>query len=380
MRTFAPATPDVDFAHTGPGTLAGRFLKTFWTPVACLDDVRPGRAKPLTIIGERYTYYRGEDGAPHLVGFYCAHRSTQMSTGWVEGDEIRCFYHGWKYDGSGRCIEQPAEDATFASKVSIGGYPVRSYLGFVYAYLGEGDPPPFPYLRVFEGPGHLLPRSFVRHSNYFNGLENACDQLHVNFVHKNSEFTEAGMSREIPRIEAVETEYGMRRNVYFSDGNDRVGHTIMPTTSIVTIYDRTVGHIQHLSYRIPIDDTSHVSFTNDIIDVDDATWESFLEKGRERRRAVAELPSYSETIDRVLRGELHLDDLLDRPDIINLQDDVALASQPPVGSRPMDRLGRSDAQIILLRKIYSREMLALDAGQPLKAWRVPDDLAATAGA
>src|SRR6266542_3694406 len=89
-----------DFAHTGPGTPAGRFLR------------------------EDYTLYRGEEGQVHLVDFRCAHRGTQLSTGWVEGDCIRCFYHGWKYDGAGQCVEQPAEDAGFASKVRIRSYPV----------------------------------------------------------------------------------------------------------------------------------------------------------------------------------------------------------------------------------------------------------------
>ena len=39
--------------------------------------------------------------------------------GWVEGDDIRCVYHGWKFDCSGQCIEQPAEEAGFARKVRM---------------------------------------------------------------------------------------------------------------------------------------------------------------------------------------------------------------------------------------------------------------------
>ena len=369
----------LDFAHTGPGTPAGRYLRQFWLPVACFDDVAPGRAKPIAICNEGFTYYRGESGEPHVVGFYCAHRSTQLSTGWVEGEAIRCFYHGWKYDAGGACIEQPAEDQTFAGKVAIPGYPTRSYLGFVYAFLGEGEPPPFPYVRAMEGKGRLVSRSFVRHSNYFNGVENACDQLHVNYVHRYSEFTEAGMSREIPRIEAEETEYGIRRDVYFSDGNNRLGYLIMPTTALVTIYDRIAGHIPHVSYRIPVDDRSHVSFTADLIDADDATWEAYQAARRERQRTLAALPPYREVIERVLAGEWHLDDMLDRPDIVNLQDDVALAAQPPVGERPSDRLGRSDAQVIVLRKVWAREMRKLEAGEALKAWHIPDDLAPVSG-
>src|SRR5919202_5128287 len=97
-----------DSAHTGPGTLAGRFMRRFWQPVYLARELAPGYAKPIKIMSEEFTLYRGEDGAPHVVAFRCAHRGTQLSTGWVEGDCIRCFYHGWKYDGSGQCVEMPA--------------------------------------------------------------------------------------------------------------------------------------------------------------------------------------------------------------------------------------------------------------------------------
>src|SRR4029453_2584574 len=99
-----------------------------------------------------FTIYRGEDGTAHVVAPRCAHRGTQLSTGWVEGDCIRCFYHGWKYDGAGQCVEQPAEDAGFAGKVKIESSPTEEYLGLVFAYLGEAQrdatgafrPPPLP--------------------------------------------------------------------------------------------------------------------------------------------------------------------------------------------------------------------------------------------
>src|SRR5688572_25989509 len=140
-RTYTEAD-FTDFAHTGPGTLAGRYMRSFWQPVARGRDLASGRAKPLRVMSEDFTIYRGESGTAHLVAFRCAHRGTQLSTGWVEGDEIRCFYHGWKYDGSGQCVEQPAEDATFAAKVKIKSYPTQAYAGLVFAYFGEGEPPP----------------------------------------------------------------------------------------------------------------------------------------------------------------------------------------------------------------------------------------------
>src|SRR5262245_61577304 len=126
-----------DLAHVGPDTLAGQYLRRFWQPPYVGRDLLPGHAKPVRLVGEDFTLYRGEDGVAHAVAFRCAHRGTQLSTGWVEGDCIRCFYHGWKYDGSGQCVEQPAEDAGFASKVRIRSYPCQEYLGLVFVYLGD---------------------------------------------------------------------------------------------------------------------------------------------------------------------------------------------------------------------------------------------------
>jgi len=108
-----------DFEHTGPGTLAGRYMRAYWQPIYRAEDLLPGRAIPLRVMSEDFTLYRGQRGTPHLTASRCAHRGTLLSTGWVEGDSIRCRYHGWKYDGSGQCEEQPGEDGAFAQKVQI---------------------------------------------------------------------------------------------------------------------------------------------------------------------------------------------------------------------------------------------------------------------
>src|SRR4029077_8389338 len=147
--------PWLDFVHTGPATLAGRWLRTFWQPVYRSQDLAPGRSIPIRIMNEDLTLYRGEGGEPHLLAFRCAHRGTQLSTGWVEGDDLRCFYHGWKYDGNGQCIEQPAEPEPFCNRIKIRAYPTQEYLGLIFAYLGEGQAPPMRRFPDFEREGVL---------------------------------------------------------------------------------------------------------------------------------------------------------------------------------------------------------------------------------
>src|SRR5581483_12133900 len=142
-----------DYAHIGQGTLAGRYLRSFWQPVYLSKELPAGRAKPVRILDTDLTLYRGEGGAVHAVAFRCAHRGTQLSTGWVEGDEIRCFYHGWKYDAMGQCTEQPAEPEPFCNRIRIRSYPVQEYLGLVFVYLGEGEPPELPRYPTFAEEG-----------------------------------------------------------------------------------------------------------------------------------------------------------------------------------------------------------------------------------
>src|SRR5215210_2451076 len=183
----AAATIDyLDFIRTGPGTLAGRYLRRFWQPVAIGRDLPPGRAIPVRLLGEDFTLYRGEAGTPHAVANRCAHRGTQLSTGWVEGDCLRCFYHGWKYDGSGQCVEMPAEDPSFPPKVRIASYLTEEYLGLLFVYLGEGAPPSLPRFPELEDESQGVREvyTYTWPCNYFQALEN--DPFHGDWVHRES--------------------------------------------------------------------------------------------------------------------------------------------------------------------------------------------------
>src|SRR4051794_10557078 len=193
-----------DYVHAGPGTPMGAVLRQFWQPVAVTDGFTPGRAKPARILNEDLTVYLGETGTPHVVASRCAHRGTQLSTGWVEGDCLRCFYHGWKYDDSGQCVEMPAEDASFPPKVRIASYPTEEYLGLIFAYFGDGEAPPLPRLPSFEADGVLTTSSYVRPCNYFQNLENGLDNVHVLFVHRDAPGAESYVEQGVPGILAEE--------------------------------------------------------------------------------------------------------------------------------------------------------------------------------
>jgi 5,5'-dehydrodivanillate O-demethylase len=83
--------------------------------------------------------------------------------------------------------------------------------------------------------------------------------------------------------------------------------------------------------------------------------------------------------DAVLAGKLSIHEIEDRPDIVNIQDHVAQEGQGAIPDRNAERLGQSDAAVILMRKIWLRELRALSEGGPLKPWSLPDAVVASSG-
>jgi 5,5'-dehydrodivanillate O-demethylase oxygenase subunit len=372
----------VDFATTGPGTLAGRYLRRFWQPVALSADLRPGHALPIRVMGQDLTLYRADGGAPHAVGFRCAHRGMLLSAGFVEGDAIRCSYHGWKYDGQGQCVEQPAEDQGFAAKVRIPGYPVQDYLGHVFVFLGEPPVPPLPRYPRFEAEGVQEASSYTRRCNYFQNVENNVDELHVPFTHRASGYTQHGLNFDLPRVEAEETSYGLAQHGYRAGEKVRSSHFLMPTMIYFRaspVFDFETDWRDILSYRVPIDDESHRSPVITLVHVRTADLERYREVRERLRSTLAALPSQDEVTDAVLAGRLRMQDIPDRPDIVLIQDHIAQIGQGAVADRRSERLGRSDSGIVLLRKLWSRELRSLAAGHSLTRWVVPPGLLATTG-
>src|SRR5262249_58392421 len=72
-----------DFHHTGPGTLAGRYLRAFWHPVFHSAELATGKGKPIKIMNVDYALYRGEEGRPHLLDARCQHRGMKLAPGWI---------------------------------------------------------------------------------------------------------------------------------------------------------------------------------------------------------------------------------------------------------------------------------------------------------
>jgi 5,5'-dehydrodivanillate O-demethylase len=368
-----------DFASIGPGSLAGGLLRTHWQPVYVSDKLRPARPVRLHILGEDFTLYRGASGAAFMVGPRCPHRGLLLSTGRVVGENIECFYHGWTFDGTGQCVAQPCEQKSFAHKIKMPGYPVREYLGLLFAYLGEGEAPEFPTLDLFEGEGFVELREEFRPWPVFTQIENSVDETHFNFAHRRTKFDDIGMNKEIPVLTCEETEYGFIRRG--QRGNSvRTGHFFMPNWSLSSIYEHSKGWAEHLVWRVPVDDGTHISFMADFIYKTGAEAEAYKRQRAAARDRLATLEPAMSLVERIIAGDMHADDVpTDRPDIVMIQDAISCVGQGLAREREDDNLGASDRVVSLVRRLWTREMRAIHEDKPLKQWKVPKDVQTTRG-
>jgi 5,5'-dehydrodivanillate O-demethylase oxygenase subunit len=361
----------IDFALTGPGTPGGRFMRQFWIAVDRAADVPSGQAKPVRIMSEDYAVYRGASGRAQVIAYRCPHRGAQMHLGSIEGDDIRCVYHGWKFDCAGQCLEQPAEDEGFARKVRIRTWPTREHMGLIYAYFGDGDPPPFPPFPAPQDEG-LIENPTPPHipCNYLQSFENSLDEVHVSFVHRQGG-SHQGMY-DLPDIGAEETDWGMLRTGKRRNGETRVSLHYMPAVTRVIVppmagFNGVGGWKELYLHFVPVDDERHKWLITYHVKVSGKDADLYLAKRDDYDRQVAAAGPAAALAHEVMAGRLRFSDIR-HPDLVRVQDIAVQAGQGVIADRGQEHLGRSDTAIILWRKILEREMRALAEGRPAKRW------------
>jgi phenylpropionate dioxygenase-like ring-hydroxylating dioxygenase large terminal subunit len=124
---------------TSPGVFADLAAqRACWHPVAFAAELA---AVPVhaDLLGEPLVLWRGRDGGVRVMSDLCVHRGTALSLGRISGDEIVCAYHGWRYDGGGRCVAIPQlEDPTrVPAKARVPAFRAQERYGLVWVALQE---------------------------------------------------------------------------------------------------------------------------------------------------------------------------------------------------------------------------------------------------
>ncbi|WP_418059646.1 Rieske 2Fe-2S domain-containing protein [Pimelobacter simplex] len=382
----ASATARLDrylrLAQTARGTEAGDYLRRFWHPILLADEVPSGYAAQVRIMGEDLAIWRTTSGQVSLVANQCPHRGTFLHTGTVEGDFLRCMYHGWMFAGDGQCVAAPPERETFAARQRVASYPVEEYLGLVFAYLGEGTPPPLPRYPELEEGAAVRAQSYDRRCNYFYDVDNGLDPTHTYFTHAGSSLDVAGLDA-VPEVEGEESRWGIaqygRRG-----GRTRVSHHGMPNILLLSVpdfIDEGWPWSQIMVWRVPVDDDSHINFTVNFLHGTAAQNELYLSRMVAWEQEVAALPPRHDLVDDILAGRVRVRDpeVLARADLLMIQDDVTQVAQGPLERRAEEKLGRGDVLITLLRRLWRRDLDAIANGEEPTAWEWTPEHQATNG-
>jgi 5,5'-dehydrodivanillate O-demethylase len=342
------------FTSVGPGTPMGELLRRYWHPVHCSEFVT-NKPQRLKILGEELLAYRGASGKTVLTQLRCAHRSLAMDYGRVEGDSIRCPYHGWLYDETGQCQAQPAEPdgSGFREKVKLKTYPTQEASGLVFAYLG---PQPAPLLPIYDvmmdedGAKGVAMRNV--NANWLNAIENIVDISHLAWLHG---YTFPAYGAKKVTYHWDRKDYGMD-NVMDIEGIDdtHISCYAFPNVNRFSAPPAEKGGelVKSMIFRVPMDDSSTMQFYIRFYKAD--------KKSINYQRKEEKLGVYRQLAD----DWWGID--------VGDQDRMAVEQQGTVADRPNEHLGVSDGGIIMQRKML-RESLALieDGKDPLCVIRDP---------
>ncbi len=384
--------------RVGPGADAGKVLRRYWQPAALSDELDPKRpVVPVRLLGEDLVLFRDNQGELGLIGRHCPHRGADLCFGRREDNGLRCPFHGWHFDRTGQCVEQPGEPegSTMHEKIKTVGYPVEERNGIIFAYMGPGDPPPFPALDCFKAPDtHVFAFKGLWACNWLQAMEVGIDPVHASFLHRflqdedpadsygkqfrdkagNTEIPMTKLLRDYPRpeIKVEETDYGLRLITlrHLNDGRThvRVTNQIFPEAICIPMSNE----MTITQWHVPVDDETcywYSMFTSFGEPVNKALM-------REQRLKEHTLPDYApirnkqnnygydpeEQVKETYTG-MGLD--------INVHDQWAVESLGRIQDRREEHLGRTDVAIIRYRRML-RAAIAAIAGDENRALKMQD--------
>ena len=159
-----------------------------WYPLAWSHELKPGRSLAVRFAGDPIVLVRPKEAGAAVFALEdrCAHRQVPLSKGMVEGCAIRCGYHGWAYDTSGRCTDVPYLGKDKLPN-GVRAYPCREVEGLILVFPGDpalADSVPLPALGSVANPAYKT-RRFGRvvgcHYSFMH--ENLMDMNHQ-FLHR----------------------------------------------------------------------------------------------------------------------------------------------------------------------------------------------------
>lgn len=162
------------------------FLRNAWY-AACWDEDLGAEPLARTFLNEPVVIYRDSDGEAVALADRCSHRFAPLSLGRVNGDTIRCPYHGLVFNNGGVCVHNPHGKGVRPSALNVRAYPLTVQNGMIWIWMGieeaaEGKCPPV-YSFLDDGGHRTLHGSLYVHANYELVTDNLLDLSHAEFLH-----------------------------------------------------------------------------------------------------------------------------------------------------------------------------------------------------
>ena len=160
-----------------------------WYVVASSKEL--GRSpQSLTLLGTPLVVFRREEGRPAVLLDRCPHRNVPLSMGRVVGPTIQCGYHGWRFDGEGRCTEVPGlcgDPSDKSAGRSVPAYATREQDGFVWVYATpdvEAEREPYRLPHAADKRYATVRQTLDLDGSLHAAAENALDVPHTAFLHR----------------------------------------------------------------------------------------------------------------------------------------------------------------------------------------------------
>jgi phenylpropionate dioxygenase-like ring-hydroxylating dioxygenase large terminal subunit len=165
------------------------FLRASWYVAARASEVT---RQPLgrVLLDEPVVLYRRQDGSAVALEDRCCHRHLPLSMGKVEGDELRCGYHGLKFDAAGRCVEIPGQQS-IPPQARVRAYPLVERYRWLWIWMGDpaqADAALIPSWWWADHPAWAFtqPEQIHVKCNYQLVSDNVLDVTHLAYVHASS--------------------------------------------------------------------------------------------------------------------------------------------------------------------------------------------------
>lgn len=261
----------------GDAPMGALMRDNYWVPFALSSHiVHEEGPLPTRLFGVNYAAFRAADGRVALLDELCPHRRASLLLARCEDDSLRCIYHGWRIDVTGRVIEAPTQiirPERFCAGIKVTSFPVHEAGGIAWAWMGGEEPPPFPDLPF---SAENVPYSWMTVTqmgcNWLQGLEGSIDSAHVGVLHQTWHRVTAEMAdhanlglalEQPPTYQTQRTPYGMQAAALRStaDGRTyvRVTEHLLPFVTVVSV-GRSKPRDGAVFVISPVDDTHHLLF------------------------------------------------------------------------------------------------------------------------